>query len=77
MIGFSIESLPDSYANVRRKQKFISAEVFRMCDILKKEVKVTYTGKVQHESGVDQFIRKSFSVFQNFNMPLCGNIYPR
>jgi hypothetical protein len=46
-----------------------------MCDTLKKEVKVTSTGQIQRESGVDQFIRKSFSVFQNFNIPLCGNIY--
>ncbi len=51
--GLSIESLPDSYANVRQKQKSISAEVFRTCDTLMKEVKVTYTGQIQRESGMD------------------------
>ena len=34
-----------------------------MCDTLKKEVKVTYTGQIQRESGMDQVIRKSFSEF--------------
>ncbi len=44
-----------------------------MCDTLQKEVKVTYTGQIQHESGVDQVIRKTFRIsesgsdFLNFN----------
>ncbi len=71
MRGFSIITSPDFYANVRRTPESISAEVFRMYDTLKKEVKVIYTGQIQRESGVDQFIRNKFfriSEFQHATM---------